>query len=64
MRLDLTTDGGQPSGAMDVPDEVLPAFEQLRKWMWQYQIRELGTLCCLSVSPRDGHLVRFPADKA
>jgi hypothetical protein len=58
------TDRGEPAGRMDVPEDVLKASQQVSLWMYQHEIRELGTLCCLRVSPRDGYTVRFPVDKA
>jgi hypothetical protein len=64
MRVDLVTDRGEPTGGTELPEEILKAFELVSRWMYQHEIRELGTLCCLRVSPREGYLARFPVDKA
>jgi hypothetical protein len=60
MRVELVTDSGKPVGGKDLPDDVFKAFQQVTKWMYEQEIRELGTLCCLSVSPRHGYRARLP----
>jgi len=59
MQVSLVTYDGKPAGKIDIPDEIIQACQQLTKWMYQNEVRELGKLSCLNVSTK-AHTAKVP----